>query len=413
MKFTILNSNKFKTNLCSVFLAVPLSEETVTATALIPSILRRGTQNLKSQLEINKKLEEMYGASISIGVDKEADFEVLKFYLEVINDELLPEKRELTKEGLELLIDIIFNPYLEKNFNGESTLCKQYVEQEKDNLIKVIESRKDNKANYATTRMIEEMYEGEPYGIYKFGKIEDLKKIDEKSLYNFYQELIQKAKISVYVVGNVQDDTLKDNFQQSLDNLGINNVNEFELINKKHEARQIPKIVNEKMDVSQGNLIIGLDVNSDKSTEEIMMYNAVLGTGANSKLFQNVREKASLAYSAGSRYYRRKDMIMIRTGIEIANYDKALEIIKKQLQDIKEGIVSVQEMESAKQFIVSTLKLIPESSESLINYYYDKEIRGEEANLNAYIKAIQDVQIQDIVDVAQDVLMDTIYFLRD
>ena len=413
MKFTILNSNKFKTNLCSVFLAVPLSEETVTATALIPSILRRGTQNLKSQLEINKKLEEMYGASISIGVDKEADFEVLKFYLEVINDELLPEKRELTKEGLELLIDIIFNPYLEKNFNGESTLCKQYVEQEKDNLIKVIESRKDNKANYATTRMIEEMYEGEPYGIYKFGKIEDLKKIDEKSLYNFYQELIQKAKISVYVVGNVQDDTLKDNFQQSLDNLGINNVNEFELINKKHEARQIPKIVNEKMDVSQGNLIIGLDVNSDKSTEEIMMYNAVLGTGANSKLFQNVREKASLAYSAGSRYYRRKDMIMIRTGIEIANYDKALEIIKKQLQDIKEGIVSVQEMESAKQFIVSTLKLIPESSESLINYYYDKEIRGEEANLNAYIKAIQDVQIQDIVDVAQDVLIDTIYFLRD
>ena len=257
------------------------------------------------------------------------------------------------------------------------------------------------------------MYEGEPYGIYKFGKIEDLKNIDEKNLYSFYQELIKKAKISVYVVGNVQDDTLKDNFQQSLDNLGINNVNEFELINKKHEARQIPKIVNEKMDVSQGNLIIGLDVNSDKSTEEIMMYNAVLGTGANSKLFQNVREKASLAYSAGSRYYRRKDMIMIRTGIEIANYDKALEIIKKQLQDIKEGIVSVQEMESAKQFIVSTLKLIPESSESLINYYYDKEIRGEEADLDAYIKAIQDVQIQDIVDVAQDVLIDTIYFLRD
>lgn len=413
MKFTILNSNKFKTNLCSVFLAVPLSEETVTATALIPSILRRGTQNLKSQLEINKKLEEMYGASISIGVDKEADFEVLKFYLEVINDELLPEKRELTKEGLELLIDIIFNPYIEKNGNGETTFCKQYVEQEKDNLIKVIESRKDNKANYAATRMIEEMYEGEPYGIYKFGKIEDLKNIDEKNLYSFYQELIKKAKISVYVVGNVQDDTLKDNFQQSLDNLGINNVNEFELINKKHEAREIPKIVNEKMDVSQGNLIVGLDVNSDKSTEEIMMYNAVLGTGANSKLFQNVREKASLAYSAGSRYYRRKDMIMIRTGIEIANYDKALEIIKKQLQDIKEGIVSVQEMESAKQFIVSTLKLIPESSESLINYYYDKEIRGEEADLDAYIKAIQEVQIQDIVDVAQDVLIDTIYFLRD
>ena len=413
MKFTILNSNKFKTNLCSVFLAVPLSKDTVTATALIPSVLRRGTKNLKSQLEINKKLEEMYGASISIGVEKEADFEVLKFYLEVINDDLLPEKRELTKEGLELLIDIIFNPYIEQNANGESTFCKQYVEQEKDNLIKVIESRKDNKANYAANRMIEEMYEGEPYGIYKFGNVEDLKEIDEKNLYDFYKALIKKAKISVYVAGNIQDNTLENDFKQSLEKLGISKENDFELINKKHEPRQTPKIVNEKMDVSQGNLIIGLDVTSDKTSEEIMIYNAVLGTGANSKLFQNVREKASLAYSAGSKYYRRKDMIMIRTGIEIANYEKALEIIEKQIKDMKDGIISNQEIESAKQFIISTLKLIPESSESLISYYYDKEIRGEEADLDAYINAIQNVQIKDIVEVAQDVLVDTIYFLRN
>ena len=408
MKFSIINSNKFKTNLCSVFLAVPLTEDTVTKTALIPSILRRGTANLTSQLEINKKLEEMYGASLNIGIEKEADYEVLKFYLEVINDDLLPEKRELTKEALELLCDIIFNPYVE-----DGGFCKQYVDQEKDNLVKVIESRKDNKANYAANRMVEEMFEGEPYGIYKFGKIEDLTSIDEKNLYVFYKELIKKAKISVYVVGNVEKGTLEDDFKKSLETLGINIDSEFEPTNQKHIARETPKIVGEKMDVTQGNLIIGLDINSPKEHQEIMMYNAVLGMGANSKLFQNVREKASLAYSAGSKYFRRKEMIMIRTGIKISNYDKALDIIKEQLDSIKNGNVSPDELASAKQLVTSTLKLIPESGETLINYYYDKEMNNEEVDLQDFIEDIKKVEISDIVEVAKDVSIDTIYFLRD
>ena len=167
------------------------------------------------------------------------------------------------------------------------------------------------------------------------------------------------------------------------------------------------------MDVSQGNLIIGLDVNSNKTNEEIIMYNAILGTGANSKLFQNVREKASLAYSAGSKYFRRKNMIMIKTGIEINNYEKALKIIEEQLENIKKGDISEQELESARQLIVSTSKLIPESGENLITYYYDKEMNGEVPDLDKFINDIQKVKIEDIVDVAQDVTVDTIYFLRN
>ncbi len=413
MKFTVLNSNKFKTNLCCVFLAVPLTEDRVTKTALIPSLLRRGTNNLTSQLEINKRLEEMYGASISYGIEKEADYEVLKFYLEVINDDLLPEKRALTKEGLDLLVDIIFNPYLEKDSNGESIFCKQYVNQEKDNLIKVIESRKDNKANYAANRMVEEMYQGEAYGIYKFGKIEDLKSINEKNLYEFYKELISIAKISVYVVGDVNKDSLEGDFRKSLESLGVNPESSFEKVNMRHTPRTNPKVVNEKMDVSQGNLIIGLDVNSNKTNEEIIMYNAILGTGANSKLFQNVREKASLAYSAGSKYFRRKNMIMIKTGIEISNYEKTLAIIEEQLENIKNGEITEQELESARQLITSTSKLIPESGENLVTYYYDKEMNDEEPDLEKFIDNIQKVKIEDIVDVAKDVSVDTIYFLRD
>lgn len=100
---------------------------------------------------------------------------------------------------------------------------------------------------------------------------------------------------------------------------------------------QETKTVQESMQVSQGKLVISLDVDSkiENLSYVASVYNAILGGGANSRLFQNVREKESLAYTAGSSYLKPKNMIFIRCGIEIQNYNKALETIKVQLDDLK------------------------------------------------------------------------------
>ena len=87
-----INTNKFKTNLYAVFLAVPLDRKNVTKNALVTAILRRGTNNIKSQDLINMKLEEMYGASFDCGIEKTGDNHVMKFYLEAVNEEFLPRK---------------------------------------------------------------------------------------------------------------------------------------------------------------------------------------------------------------------------------------------------------------------------------------------------------------------------------
>ena len=70
MRVTRLTTNKFKNNEIAVFLEVPLKRETITKNAILPAVLKRGSANYTSQLEIGKVLENMYGASFNAGVEK-------------------------------------------------------------------------------------------------------------------------------------------------------------------------------------------------------------------------------------------------------------------------------------------------------------------------------------------------------
>lgn len=79
MKVTRIESNKFKTNEIGVFLAVPLKRETITKNVLLPAVLKRGSMNYKNQIYIEKKLENMYGASIGAGTNKTGNYLVIRF----------------------------------------------------------------------------------------------------------------------------------------------------------------------------------------------------------------------------------------------------------------------------------------------------------------------------------------------
>ncbi len=402
---TKINSNKFKTNEIGVFLTLPLDSKTITKNALIPQILRRGTNNYKTQYDLGKKLEEMYGAYFNYGIDKVGDNLVLKFYITSLCDEYA--KENVSQESMNLIFDIIFNPVVESN-----GFKREYVEQEKENLKKLIEARKDDKSNYSYTRCIEEMFKDMPYGIYKFGKIEELEKIDEKNLYEYYIKMISNCKINIVITGN-DADKVKIPEMRNIPTLA-NRINEHNIIEKNIyplKLRNEPKIVNEKLDVTQGKLNIGLNCNI-KNKYIATMYNMVLGGGANSKLFKNVREKASLAYTVASRYLKQKDAIIIRAGIELNNYDKALEIIKKQLDDMKNGNIGDDEFKSAKQLILSSIKLIPESQEDMIWFAFIQEVTDEKLTVEEYYKKIEDVTKEDVIKEAKNVSIDTIYFLE-
>ena len=411
IKLHTIKTEKFKTNLIAIMLTTKLDRENVTKNALIPAVLRRGTKNLITQEEINKKLEEMYGASLDCGLDKTGDNQVLKFYIETVNDEFLPQEAEnMLKTSLEKIFEFVFNPYLENGY-----FKKEYVEQEKENIKQIIDGKIDNKARYSLDRCIEEMYKDQPYGLYKYGYVEDMKDINEKNLYEYYKQLINECKIDIFVSGIIDEET--ENIIKNNENIiklkdREPQYNEPEIIAKKPEKEND---VQESMDVTQGKLIIGmdLDINDDNLRFDVMIYNSIFGGSANSKLFQNVREKASLAYTASSSYYRFKNNIFINCGIEIKNYEKALEIIKQQIEDMKKGDFTDEEVENAKKGIIASIKTIDDEQDTEITYFFSQELSKSKCNIEQYMQRISGVTKEKVVDIANKVSINTVYFLKD
>ena len=230
-------------------------------------------------------------------------------------------------------------------------------------------------------------------------------------------ELIKNVKVDIFVSGDLNDqivNEIKDN--EIVKNLSERNP-EYN-VNKENELKNRvdkPQVVTESMQVTQGKLILGLDIlnNQKESKYWVSVYNVILGGSANSKMFQNVREKASLAYSAGSTYLRQKDNVFIKCGIDIPNYEKTLELIKEQLKQMENGEFTEEDIDNAKLLISSSVGSIPETQDAEITYYYSQELSDEFISIEDYIQKINEVTKEQIEDVAKNVQINTIYFLKD
>ena len=405
-----IKTDSFKTDLITVFITTPLTKENVTKNAILPMILRKGSKSLDNIEKINKALEKMYGAEFNCGIDKTGDNQVLKFYLEIIDNNYLPIKEDLLSKGINTLLEIVFEPVTENNAFKE-----EYIKSEKQKLQILLEGKKDNKTKYAYLRCQEEMYKGKPFGLYKYGYVEDIEKINKENLYEYYKKLLAECKIDIFVSGNIKEEKIEEIIKN---NANIQKLNErnpiYETKNNKEEQRDEKEII-EKADVTQGNLILGLSISEESKKEKYVaiVYNSILGGSATSKMFQIVREKHSLAYTAASSYLRHKNSIFIRCGIEIDNYQKTLNLIKEQIEDMKNGNFTEENIENGKKGIISMIKSIPDEQDTGITYYLGQELSEYKMTFEEYEKEIEAVTKEEIIDFAKKVSINTIYFLRN
>lgn len=414
IKLHLLNTELFKTNLVVIFITVPMKKETVTRNALIPAILKSGSKSMPTQEIISKDLENMYGATFDCGADKNGDNQVLKFYIESVDDKFLPNNEKVLETSINKLIDIVFNPILENQaFN------QKYFDTEKENLKKLIESKKDDKDAYALHECVNKMYGDEGFGIYKYGYIEDLEKISNDSLYESYKKLIREAKIDIFVSGDFNDASIENLIKQNEIIMNLDGRNEEYIVNaEQNEIKQKVqnvKEITENLDVVQGKLVIGLDILSrmENLRYVAILYNTILGDGANSMLFQNVREKASLAYSTRSVYVKQKSNIFIKCGIEVENFEKAMNIIKEQLENIKQGKFTEENIENAKRYIMSGIDSIETEQDTGVVYYMGQELSNSNTSPDEYKNKIKSVTREQIIELANGVELNTIYFLRN
>ncbi|SDY43819.1 Predicted Zn-dependent peptidase [Proteiniborus ethanoligenes] len=403
----IINTDKFKSSLLSFSFIRPLSDEEASLNALIPLVLRQGTENYRTSIDIERKLEELYGANLSIDVNKKGEKHIIKFSIEGANVDFTGEADYAVKL-LEMLLEIIYNPLLE---NG--AFLEKYIYQEKENMIKRIESRINDKKQYAVERCIEEMCRGEKFSIYKFGSAEDVKKITKDNLYSHYQKMLKTSFIEITAVG--KEFHFEDKLYKSLE-LQRNDIVHIQRENISSKKLSGKSVIYEKMDVNQGKLILGYRINipyENPLFNAFIVGNEILGGGPNSKLFTYVRERESLAYYVYSQILKYKSIMLVSSGIETDKFEKTKEIIKMQVEEIIKGNFSEEDINNAKNSIVTSIKTLQDSNYSLAEFYLTNVISKENKSFDEYIYNICKVNREEIIKSFKDLKLDTIYFLTN
>lgn len=409
VRLHVLPTKRFKTFAISLFAGLTLDEATVTPVALIPFVLRRGTAKLPETIEFREKLDDLYGAGFGFDVYKRGDSQIVQFRMDVINDEFVSSNTSLLAESLQFLGEVLTDPLINNN-----AFQNKYVEAEKTTLKKRLEAIVNDKIRYAAERCLEEMCADEPYRLHPLGKLADIDAITPSSLYEHYKQWLDDAALDLYVVGDTSLAEVTELVTKAFQ-IKDGAPSAYAATDVHHPVKEVKRIT-EQMDISQGKLNLGLRTGigyDDDAYPAALMYNGILGGYPHSKLFLNVREKESLAYYAASRLDGHKGLCTIQSGIEFANYERALTIIEEQLENMRQGQLTELELDQTKAMISNHLRELQDSAYEMIAYDFNSVLTGNERSAQQLLEQVQAVTAEDIVKVAKGVQLDTVYFLRD
>lgn len=405
-----INSEKFKSIYFSINFTMPVNKRQISENALLSAVLGKSNKKFKTQKEIQMYLYSLYGANFDIGIERFGDLYNIEFRGECINKKYLPNNTDVVNEVLEFLYDAIYNPNV---LNG--AFDEEVVEREKDFILNKIREVKDDKLRYGIRKMEELMCKDEPFSTYVYGDEEDIYKITSSDLYKRYNEVISNSCITFIISGNLLGyEDIEEKVNNIFNNKLVSKLNYKDLIyNQKLNHNQ--EVVEESQQTTQSVLSYGLRINNSNSNDfyKLSVYNALLGGTPSSKLFQNFREKESLAYTVRSRYYRFKDIIIIYAGIQKENYEKAKLVLENEINKIKDGEISDEEFEASKKSIISDLKEWNDSKIALSKMFISNlfSLKNDSLTLEQMVDKFEKVIKQDIIDIASKITIEKIYFL--
>lgn len=409
IRFFWLPTDKFKTVTVKMYIHQELRRELATKTALLPSVLERGTERYPDSISLQRELENLYGAELSTDVNKKGERHLIEISLDMVHPGYLKEENILPG-GLNILKSLLSEPLVE-----DGGFRQSYVEQEKVQLALEIKSLINDKTSYALERCIQEMCSKERFGIYKLGSLGDMEAIQPGGLYDYSRQLLGENPIDIYMVGlqdreeveSLMEDTFS--FQRNLQPGEISPTEVHAGDGREVITRE------EQMPVNQAKLVLGYRTNiayGDELYYPLVFYNGILGGFPHSKLFQNVREKAGLAYFVFSRMERHKGIMVIAAGIDSAHYQRSLDIIREQTESMARGEITRDEMENTRIGFMNQLRSQSDNPNSLVNFYLDANIGGIDHSFDDVMEKLEKVKPDEVVAAAQKVKLDTIYFLR-
>ena len=403
----LIKNPKFKSNLISIYFARNLKKEEVTKISLLCNMMSIGSKKYPTMKEISRKMDELYGLTMNMGVSKHGEKSLTFFKFLSVSDDYLDEP--IFEDVIDFINEIVNRPFI---VDGEFN--PSMIEIEKNALKDEIEARINDKKSYALLRCIEEMCEGEPYSIDQTGYVDDLKSITAKDIADTYYDFISTSNIYISIEGDFNEDRVleicKNKFKFNRGNI--------ESI-KREDIFKIPENITyttEIMGMQQGKLVMGyrtmVDYKDYKKYYSLMVGNSIFGGGPHSKLFNNVREKESMCYYAHSTLEKSKGLMLVSSGIELDLYEKALKLVTKELDDVKNGNFSDKDIENAKKSILNTFRASHDSISGESDFTYNQFISDTNLKFEEVTDYISGVSREDIVEAMKNIVEDTVYYIK-
>lgn len=407
VKLLCVNSDKFKTNCIKMDFYLPINEY-FPAQNVLASFMGHTSKKYNTVKTFNSKVEGMYDACFDVNISTVGETARIRFSMETLDDKFSLDGKSVSEEAVDFLVEILKNPNATENgFDEQNTLREIRFTLEN------LEAMKNDKRAYAVLRLRQLMCKDEAFGIDTEKLVEDVKKLDSKQLLDAYNNMLEVSNIVITACGSVDGEMLVEKFKAFADSIKNRNPAALEavFVTKADEIRYFK----EEMDVNQAKLVIGLRAGMENSSDNYFAYRVmtdIFGGGPYSRLFLNVREKMSLCYYCGARLIREKGIILIQSGIEEENYEKALSEILNQLDIMKNGEFTDEDFNSSIIALCDAFKGVEDSPVAVCNFYSSQEADNKIISGEEFARKIGAVTREQVIECAKRVSVDTVYLLK-
>lgn len=403
ISFTSVVDSKFKTNTIRIKIMTKLNSETASANALALGIIASANSEYTSQTELAAKMNSLYGGSLFADVGKTGDIQVLTLGASVINNKYTFDGEDITGEMLDIIECCLFRPDVHDGSFNE----KEFRHRKQD-LLDSIDTEINNKRGYAILRAQQTIFRDEPSAYSSYGTRETAEKLNPQNVYSAYCELLKTAAVEIYYVSDMENNELKERFRKLF--AGIERSFCDVQLKNPSPVKEKSERVTDRLDVNQMKMVMAYKTDYEEIYPIIVM-NTILGSSPVSKLFANVREKMSLCYYCASTFVASKNTLMIDSGIEKENFEKAEKAINEQFEEIKRGNFTDDEINNAVLSILNSIKGVGDTPSSYISWYFKCLCRGEIIEPDEEAERIKSVTRQQIIDCANSFRADTVYIM--
>ncbi len=354
-------------------------KDNIGLTSALTSMLNEGTKT-RSSKQLAEEIERL-GANISAGANEDNTIigaSSLSLY---------------SADVLRLMADMVLNPTFPE---GELALYKK-------NTIENLKYQRSQPAFLANEQISKQLYGTHPYSIIS-PSAADVEKTTREKLMAFRDKMFVPNNATLIVVGDVNRDALLKQIKDNFGDWKRGSVAEMKFPAPPVRAATTLTVVDRPGSIQSNIVIANLAI--DRSNPDyfpVLVMNQVLGAGASSRLFMNLREAKGYTYGAYSQFDTKRLAGNFQATAEVRTpvTGDSLKEFFYELNRIRADKATEKELKDAKSYLTGVFPLKAETQEGLTNMLVSQQLYDLPADyLQTYRDKVNAVTLDDVERVA-------------